>query len=397
MHDDIIYPPDNQDPENQACERYLAVYVRYPYDRHFLVAGLRDLPGTISYYTGEQRIVHPVPFHTASQGHIRAEDRAMKILLTGATGFIGRNLVKHLLVKGHELVCLVRRTSNADFLEKAGVPLAVGDITDADAVDSCFREVRPQAVFHCAASVREKNEAKLYKVNVEATRNICRACQRHDTDRLVYLSSVAVISGNPQVPLVDDLPYKATSAYGRSKAEAERVVLDFRREGLPVSVIRPCMIYGEDEPHALDRLLRAAESRRIPILDVPEMDSRLHLAYVGNVVQALILALEKDEAVQGTFMVADKEVITARKFLEILYDGLERGYPPVVPGWAVKLLMVIPPLRRKIKRIFKDRVYDITRAVNLLGYDPETSTEEGLRRTVRHWKNERRERFTAAA
>ncbi len=314
----------------------------------------------------------------------------MKILVTGATGFLGRNLVKRLLPKGHEVTCLVRETSKTDLLREMGVSLATGDVTDTGAVDRIFGEARPRAVFHCAASVTEKDEAELCRINVEATRSVCRACRTYGVKRLIYLSSVAVVSGNPQVPLADDLPYKATSAYGRSKIEAERVALEFRRKGLPVSVIRPCMVYGEDEPHALDRILRAVRSRRIPILDVPEMDSKLHLVYVGNVVQALELALEKDEATRGTFMVADKEIITPRRFLEILYDELEGTCPPIVPGWAVRLLMTVPPLRRKAKGIFKDRVYDITRAADLLGYDPAVSTEEGLRRTVRYWKRNQR-------
>ena len=315
----------------------------------------------------------------------------MKILVTGASGFIGRNLVRHLMAKGHEVSCLVRETSKTDFLRETGASLVTGDITDAGAIDRIFGEARPRAVFHCAASVREKDEAKLREINVETTRNICRACRESGVDRLIYLSSVSVVSGNPQVPLVDDLPYSATSAYGRSKVEAERVVLDFRRKGLSVSIVRPCMVYGEDEPHALDKILRAVEARRVPILDVPEMDSKLHLVYVGNVAQALDLALEKDEAARGTFMIADREIITIRKFLEILYDEMGKGYPPVVPGWAARMVMAIPPLGAKAKRLFKDRVYDITRAAGLLGYDPDVSTEEGLRRTVRYWKNKSKE------
>ncbi|RKY43164.1 MAG: hypothetical protein DRP85_00585 [Candidatus Makaraimicrobium thalassicum] len=311
----------------------------------------------------------------------------MKILVTGATGFIGKNLVKYLLAEDHDIVCLVRRTSRTGFLEGSGAALVTGDITDAAEVDEVFRKVRPQAVFHCAAGIRDKSEAELCRVNAEGTRNICQACRRHDTGRLVYLSSVAVISGNPQVPLVDDLPYKATTAYGRTKIEAERIVMDFRKKGLHVAVIRPCMVYGEDEPHALNRLLNLARSRRIPIFDVPGMDSRLDLVYVGNVVRALLLALEKDAATEGTFMVTDMQTITLRGFLEILYDEMGVGYPPVVPAFLAKLLMIAPPLRKKADRFFKDRVYDVTRAVKLLGYSPLMSTEEGLRQTVRHWRH----------
>ena len=85
-----------------------------------------------------------------------------------------------------------------------------------------------------------------------------------------------------------------------------------------------------------------------------------------------------------------REIITFREFLEIVYDEIDAGVPPVVPGWLARLLMVIPPFRRKADSFFKERIYDISRAVDILGYDPEVSTEEGLRRTVRYWKNKER-------
>lgn len=310
----------------------------------------------------------------------------MKILVTGATGFIGRNLIKSLLEEGHDVICLVRETSRTDFLKEARAPIVVADIMDASSVDRTVRYVQPDALVHAAASVMEKDEAKLFEVNIISTKSVCEACYKNNVERLVYLSSVAVISGNPDIPLTDYLPYNASNPYGRSKIAAERIVVDFRKKGLKAAIIRPCMIYGEDEPHAMDKILKGIRSRRIPAVDVPGMDSRLHLAYIGNVIQALELALTKEEALDGTFMIADEEVITIRKFLEILYSEMDGSAPPVVPAFLANLLMALPPVRRKAKRFFKDRVYDITRAKNILGYNPVVSTEEGLKRTVKRWK-----------
>jgi nucleoside-diphosphate-sugar epimerase len=146
------------------------------------------------------------------------------------------------------------------------------------------------------------------------------------------------------------------------------------------------MVYGEGEPHAMDGIIKAARKRRMPIFNIPEMDAKLQLGYVGNVVQALELALNKEEATEGTFLIADKDVLTLRKFVEILYSELGCGKPPVIPEPLSKFLMIFPPFRRKAKDFFKNRAYDISRAVNILGYDPKVSTEEGLRRTIDHWK-----------
>ncbi|MCK4851661.1 MAG: NAD(P)-dependent oxidoreductase [Candidatus Omnitrophica bacterium] len=310
----------------------------------------------------------------------------MRILVTGATGFIGNRLVGRLEKKGHDIVCLVRRESNTSGLEKRGLRLAVGDITDFERVEKIFQDERPECVFHCAARVKDAETENIYRTNIEGTRNICESCYRNGAGRLVYLSSVAVVSGNPEVPLVEDLPYKTTSVYGRSKVEAEKITLDYRQKGLGVAILRPCMVYGEGEPHALSRILGLVNKRFIPVPGLKRIRDRLCLAYVDNVTYALELAMENKEAVKGTFFIADKDIITIREFLTIVSDELDISPPFVIPGWIVNAGLLVPPLRNRFNRVFKDRVYDIRRATDLLGYDPEVSTAEGLRRTVRYWK-----------
>ena len=310
----------------------------------------------------------------------------MDILVSGGTGFIGGRLVKELVKNGHNVTCLVRKTSNTKSLEKLNVRLVVSDITDPEALDKVFERIDPDVVYHCAACVIERNEDTFEKPNINGTENICRTSLKNGVDRFIYLSSVSVISGNPESPLTEELPYKASNAYGVSKIEAEKIVVDYRNKGLKSAIIRPCMVIGENEPHAMDKLLRWVKLRRVLVLEIPEIDSSLHLVYVGNVVQLLMLALEKEEALKGTFMVADKEPVTVRKFMEILYDEYNGSRPPVVPRALMKILMIVPPVRKKIKRFFKERVYDISRATDILGYDPKISTEEGLRKTVKYWK-----------
>ena len=310
----------------------------------------------------------------------------MRILVTGATGFIGSRLVRRLEKKGHDIVCLVRRESNTAGLEKRSLRLAAGDITDPGVVEKVFQDERPECVFHCAARVRDAERENIYRTNIEGTRNICESCYRHGADRLVYLSSVAVVSGNPEVPLVEDLPYKATSDYGRSKIEAEKITLDYRQKGLRVAILRPCMVYGEGEPHALDRILGLVNKRFIPVPGLERIRDRLCLAYVDNVTYAMELAMTNKEAVKGSFFIADKDIVTIREFLRIVSDELDTSPPFVIPGWVVRTGLMVPSLRNRFNRIFKDRVYDIRRARSILGYNPEISTEEGLRRTVRDWK-----------
>ena len=313
----------------------------------------------------------------------------MKILVTGATGFIGRNLVMRLLQRGEEVICMVRKTSNLEFLKDKNVTFAIADIRDEDQVEDVFARHLPEVVYHSSGRVKDEAEENLFKVNVSGTKNICQACYKHGIARLIYLSSVAVISGNTDVPLTENLPYKATSAYGRSKIEGEKIALDFRKKGLKTVIIRPCMVYGEDEPHAMGKIFYRASRRRIPTTDLSNLHEKLHIGYINNIIDILELALEREEALEGTFMVADKEVTTIRKSLDIITDELGAPKPVVIPGWMINLAIKVPFFKKKFDRIFKDRVYDISHAVDVLGYAPKISTEEGLRRSARNWKEKK--------
>ena len=314
----------------------------------------------------------------------------MKVLVTGGTGFIGKHLVRELTKRDYDVVCLVRKTSRTEILDAMGVRYLICDMTDPADVERAFDRVLPRAVAHCAAQVMGTDESELCRINVTTTRNVLNACSSYKIDRLVYLSSVSVISGNEETPLTEGLPYKASNAYGRSKIEAERLVVAYRDKGLKAAIIRPCMVYGEDEPHMLDSICEAVTKKRIPLFDVPGMDMRLQLIYISNLMQVLLAAMEKEEALTGTFMAADREVITIRKSLEILYDEIGKGDPFVIPSWVMRACMMIPFVERKIRKKFKDRVYDISRATDILGYDPKVSTEEGLRKVVKYWKMRRK-------
>ncbi len=310
----------------------------------------------------------------------------MKVLVTGATGFIGGRFVSRMVRKEFDVVCTVRKTSNTSSLEKMGAPLRVCDITDAGEVDEALRDEMPDIVCHSAALVRSDDPQDLYSANVTGTRNILKACFERGIKRLVYVSTIAVINGNDELPLNDGMPYKANCSYGESKLEAEKIVVEYRKKGLNCAIIRPCMIYGEDEPHLLNKLFSLAEKYPIMVPDNRDAEKKLHLGYVENVAQVMELAMFSDKALDGTFIIADEDILTYRQFLEILSQELGKGKPRMIPEWLIKLLLVIPAIRKKYESMFKDRIFDISRAVDLLEYKQVMSAEEALRRTVRAWR-----------
>ncbi|MEW5758519.1 MAG: NAD-dependent epimerase/dehydratase family protein [Candidatus Omnitrophota bacterium] len=307
----------------------------------------------------------------------------MNILITGATGFIGRHLVDGLIKRGIRPKLLIRRTSRIDYFKDKPVEFIYADILNFDSLKDSFSGV--DIVFHCAAEVSGGPRDKLFTANVVGTENVCRAALDVGIKKLIYLSSVAVISGNNQNPLTDDLPYLATNLYGVSKIEAERIALDYRNKGLAVAIFRPCMVYGEDEPHVLGLLLKLIKLRLLPIIGSGE--KLLHLVYVENVVKALLSAIDKDEAFNGTYIVADKEIFTAEEFLNLLADTLKVMHPWHISSCFTGILSYLPVslIKNGIKFYSKDRSYDISRIEKFLDYRP-LPTREAVIKTVREFR-----------
>lgn len=305
----------------------------------------------------------------------------MKVLITGATGFIGKNLVEELSKdKSLEILCLVRNYKKAEGLKSLGAKLIYADITREHTLSKILRH-KIDIIFHCAGCVDNKNKDKLYKVNVLGTENVCSLAQRLNVERLVYLSSVAVISGNTQVPLKEDLPFKATNIYGESKIEAEKRVLEFRRDGLRSVIIRPCMVYGKGEPHMFNKLCSLLKHRLLPLIDGGK--KKLHLVHVKNVVELMIASLKKEEFLEGTFFIADGEALTVKEIFEIITKSINA--PPAwnLPLFAKLILLKVPFLGKKVKFFLKDRIYSIERIKNL-GFNPPYDVREGLKESVQH-------------
>ncbi len=304
----------------------------------------------------------------------------MNILITGATGFIGQNLVEELAKLGiHSLFCLVRNRKKAKLIEHFGVQLIYADITKKESLVGIL-ENKIDVVFHCAGYVKNKNHHLLHKINVLGTKNICELSSLLNVERLVYLSSIAVVSGNPQVPLTEDLPFSATNIYGQSKIEAEKIVLECRGKGLRAVIIRPCMVYGKNEPHMIDRISLGAKCRILPIIDGGT--KKFHLVSVKNVVQAMIFSLSREEFLEGAFFIADDEILTVKEVLMIFVKALNAPKPFAVNKPVSTVLRALPFLGKKLNFFAKDRAYSIER-IKALGFNPSYSTFQSLFKSIR--------------
>ena len=305
----------------------------------------------------------------------------MKILITGATGFIGRHLVKRLAKENkYSISCLVRTTSNITPLKPYGVEFIYADITDSSSVTRINGNF--DVLYHCAALVENENPDTLNHINKVGTHNACDLAYRLGIQRVIYLSSVAVVSGNDNIPLIEDLPYAATNKYGQSKIEAEKIALEYRNKGLSLVILRPPMVYGPDEPHMMGTLLKLLKHRLLPTINNGK--NHLHMIYIENLVEAMLFCLSKDEFLSGTFFVADKEILTIKELYNALAQGLDAKPPWNMPLWLTKIVLKMPGIGKRLKFIMKDRIYS-TKKIESLGFNPPYNAYQALEESARNF------------
>ncbi len=303
----------------------------------------------------------------------------MNILITGATGFIGKSLVEGLFNKGgHALFCFVRNPAKAKALEPYGAKLIYGDITDKASLSKLLN-YKIDVIFHNAAYVENKNPNLLHRTNVLGSENICELALSLGVKKMVYTSSVSVVSGNHQVPLTEELPFKATNIYGESKIEAEKVILNYREKGLNIVIVRPPMVYGEDEPHMLKVLLFLTKYRLFPLIDKGK--AKFHLGYVKNIAEAMIFLLDKQEALEGSFFLGDEEVLTVREVFDTFAKALKVKPLPNLSAWLKPVVIRLPFIGRKIGFFSKDRVYSLER-IRSLGFKTPFKARESLTKSA---------------
>ena len=260
----------------------------------------------------------------------------MRVLVTGATGFIGGNLARQLWQRGYDVKALVRPGSNTLTIDDTDIRQVHGDILDADSVVRAMKGC--QAVFHCAAvySFWSKRPDLVHKTNVEGTSIVLQAARQAGVAKVVHTSTVSTIGltrEGPSVPANEDTPMdpgRLVGHYKKSKYQAERLALEMAREGLPVVVVNPTAPVGpwDVKPTPTGGIILDFMRGRIP----GYLDTGMNLVDVEDVAAGHISAMEVGEP--GQRYILGNRNIHFKDMLRMLQDVTGRPAPKWrLPYW----------------------------------------------------------------
>jgi nucleoside-diphosphate-sugar epimerase len=287
-------------------------------------------------------------------------------------------------------------------LDRIGAEVIRGDILDAKAVGKTVDGA--DVVVHCAAKVGDQGPVDDYRaVNVEGLRGLLQACKGKQLSRFVHMSSLGVYEARHHhgTDESEPLPASHMDGYTQTKVEADRLALEYQQKhGVPVVVLRPGFVYGSRDRTVLPKLIKRMTNGKIHYLGG---DRRaLNTIYIGNLVDAVFLAVENPGAIGQVYNLTDGEAVSKRRFFEAVADGM--GLPrskQLLPRWlgGVVARVLERRMRRALARgkqplitpaqfkfLLLNLDFSIEKAKHELGYRPRFTFDQGMRETLAWYK-----------
>lgn len=309
----------------------------------------------------------------------------MKIFLTGATGFIGSALLNNLIEKQHQVVAVTRKINK---LDSSINQLLVQDIGEYD--DWHSNLIRCGAIIHCAARVHVMNSSSIdplfefRSVNTVGTLSFARQAAESGVRRFIFISSIKV---NGESTVVD-LPFtsgdkvRPEDPYGISKAEAEEGLLEIAKEtGMEVVIIRPPLVYGLGVKGNFLNLLKLS---KLPIpLPFGSIDNKRSMVYLDNLVDLIVTCIDHPNAANRVFLASDGDDLSLVRLLTLIRQSMNKS--PLllpIPSFLFNLLGRLSGKSELVDRLIGNLQVDISDAKALLGWQPPSTVEQGIKATV---------------
>jgi len=324
-----------------------------------------------------------------------------RILITGASGFIGSFIVEEALSRGFETWAAVRKSSSKAFLQDKRINFIELNLSSEEQLKEQLKGLEFDYVVHAAGVTKCLRKEDFFRINTEGTKNLVRALQdlKMPMKRFVYISSLSIMGA-----IREEQPYREirerdkaqpNTAYGKSKLEAEQW-LDTQHV-LPYIILRPTGVYG---PRERDYFMMAKSIKAHTDFAVGFKQQDITFVYVTDVVQAVFLALENGETGRRYFL-SDGEVYQSSTFSDLIRKEL--GNPwwirITAPLWLLRIITFcgeyighmtgkVTALNNDKYNIMKQRNWrcDIAPARQELGYDPKVKLEEGVHKSISWYK-----------
>ena len=311
----------------------------------------------------------------------------MRVLVTGASGFVGRTLLPVLSLRSHEIVAAMRAAPSDRHTPSNSV--AIGDINAATNWSDALHGA--DAVVHLAARVHVMSEnagdplKEFRRVNTDGTLNLARQAAIAGVRRFIFLSTIGVNGNTTQT----EVPFKENDAslphdpYSMSKHEAEVGLRAISKStGIEIVIIRPTLVHGSKAPGNFGKLTRLV-AKGLP-LPLASINNRRSLVGIDNLVDFIVTCLEHPAAVNETFLVSDGEDLSTPDLIRRMACAMDRPARLLpVPKSVLMAAAAMLGKRDMAQRLCGSLQVDISKSRTLLGWNPPVSVDEGLRRAVK--------------
>lgn len=306
----------------------------------------------------------------------------MNVLITGGSGFLGINLVRYLLEKGHKIRSLDKELF--DYPEKDQIEAVFGDIRDKKIVEQCMKDI--DIVVHCAAALPLYKKEEIFSTDIDGTKNIIDSAFKHKVKRVVHISSTAVYGIPDHHPLRENDKLDGVGAYGVAKIEAEKICLQYRKKGLCIPIIRPKSFVGPERLGVFAVFYDwAKDGKNFPMIGYGK--NRYQLLDVEDLCEAIYLTMTlKKEKTNDTFNIGAKEFTTMKEDYQAVLNKAGfgkkiKGFPATPMIWTLRFLELLhlSPLYKWVyETASKDSFVSIQKAEKVLGYKPKYSNKKAL-------------------
>ncbi len=327
----------------------------------------------------------------------------MRILVTGASGFIGSGLAAELARLGHDVCALMRPSASNEFLKGVQYTRLSGDLRDLETLEKACQNT--EVVFHLAGLTAAKDREEYFKFNAEGTKNLAQAALKSGTvKKFIYVSSLA--AAGPCVglsPKTETDPDHPVSMYGESKLRGELYLEELKGQ-LPYLIIRPSSVYGPRDKNVF-MFFKSIQKQWMPLTPAKTITGHKYYSFihVDDLIQSLICTLSAPDELFQTgehFYVSDGQIYTYDRVLSMIAD--EMKVKPIrvkIPGILVSGLAAAGTLTgRVLKKSLPfnlDKLKELTpdywicssqKAFDRLGYKPKYTMESGIPQTLAWYK-----------